>query len=77
MKIITVPDCSTCPYVGHTGNIGGNAKPRCDHEEAIRLRLGAEGGLSRLTLTNKYPKQPKWCPLMDGPPITNALEEDK
>ena len=59
-------NCGTCPHRDHTGNIGGNAKPMCGHNKAVRERLGKNGGLSKLTLTYKYPAPPKWCPLKEN-----------
>lgn len=66
MKIMSIPNCSLCPYKDHTGNIGGNAKAICRHPVAEKERLGTNGGTSNLTLGYKYPKQPKWCPLEES-----------
>lgn len=67
MKLEIIQDCEGCHHRGHTGNIGGKAKPMCRHPEAVKARLGTNGGLSKLTLTHKYPTPPKWCPLADAP----------
>jgi hypothetical protein len=65
MKAINIYHCSECPHRGHTGVLAeGGSKPICSHDEAVKARIGKEGGLSKLTIPN-YPAIPQWCPLPD------------
>jgi len=77
VKIIQVQDCSSCPHLSHTGAFTrGGAKPLCNHPTTVKERLGKEGGLSKMQIP-KFPRQPKWCPLVESvlPVITDTQRD--
>jgi len=70
--IITIKNCTDCPYYGHTGAFTkGGAKPCCDNNETVKLkgfdcfdRIIPYKVIECLGRTTRIPKKiPKWCPL--------------